>query len=381
MIKTLPDVIENILTLNGAATEKQDDDRIDVILSPQVANMLNIPEYITLCFSYNQVDGNAIYASYDSEFFQSIRKLLDLTGRFAFAGFETKLPATEKISLMAEQKTGFDNATFRIDKTDIAEVFYLLFFVKYNALSDEKYEGLLPIMVNSTNASVATLHAPEIIEDFTEQQDSGDISQDTMNRLFHIADRAVPKLVEAKMADFIRSLERRLNRDIRRVYEYYEVLKTQTKDIIAKKTGNSPINEHTNRRTSALLSEEDMNKLRNKLAAIESEQEWKIRDLVAKYAMSVKWNTVGALAIRTQTVQCRINIKRRLETRPFLVTYNPLLRQLDRLTCESCFSETAILVCDEHLHIVCRNCLKPCPHCGKEYCRKCYTVCPKCKKI
>jgi hypothetical protein len=377
----LHDVIENILTLNGAVTEKQDDDRLNIILPPQVANILNTPEYTTLCFSYNQLHDDTVYATYDSEFFQSIRKLLDLTGRFAFAEFETKLPAIEKVSSMVEQKIGFDNATFRIEKTDIEEVFYLLFFVKFTALSDEKHEGLLPIMVNSTNASITTLHATDIIEELTEQQTPNNIPPDTMNRMFHIANRAVPKLIEAKIGDFTRSLERRLNRDIRRVYEYYEALKTQIKDIIAKKTGNSSMDEFTNRRSSTLILEEDVNKLRNKLVAIEAEQKWKVSDLVTKYTMSIKWDTVGSIAVRTRTIQCLINIKRRLGTRQFPVTYNPMLRQLDPLTCESCFVETANLVCDDHLHIVCRNCLKPCPHCGKEYCRKCYTVCPKCKKI
>jgi len=42
-------------------------------------------------------------------------------------------------------------------------------------------------------------------------------------------------MAKEELVDFIKSLERRLNRDIKRVYDYYETLKEETVRVIEKK--------------------------------------------------------------------------------------------------------------------------------------------------
>ncbi len=68
-------------------------------------------------------------------------------------------------------------------------------------------------------------------------------------------------------------------------------------------------------------------------------------------------------------------IKRRLASRQFPVTYNPLTRHLDPLPCESCFHpKGAFYICDDRLHIVCAGCFRTCPDCSKQYCHACNSV-------
>ena len=176
-----------------------------------------------------------------------------------------------------------------------------------------------------------------------------------------------------RLKDFVRSLERRLNRDTRRVYEYYETLKKETELAIWKKTRT-----HTEDKT---IKDDAIERLRTKHDAIESERNWKIQDLISRYALSIQIEPVYAIRIETPVSLYLINIKRRLASRQFPVTYNPLTRHLDPLPCESCFHpKGACYICDDRLHIVCAGCFSTCPDCSKQYCHVCNSACPKCRK-
>ena len=126
-----------------------------------------------------------------------------------------------------------------------------------------------------------------------------------------------------RLKDFVRSLERRLNRDTRRVYEYYETLKKETELAIWEKART-----HTEDKT---IKDDALERLRTKLDAIESERNWKMQDLISRYALSIQIEPVSAIWIETPVSLFLINIKRRLASRQFPVTYNPLIRHLDPL--------------------------------------------------
>ncbi len=388
MKKTLPEVISDILNHNGAIVGQSDNGYLEIIVPREVSEILSIPEYARLRFSYNETCDEAIYASYDSDFFSSVAKLLRGSGRFSIARFETSIPNMEKLSKVISEKITLNNAIFRLDKTEFKDISYLLLYFKYVALSDEKHEGILPVLINQTNLCTLSLKNDinELMERLKEIDSDQQSPHPTNNPLLpplrkggvkgfekgeqggitvlQAAYSAATHIVQERLKDFVKSLERRLNRDIKRVYEYYETLKNETKTTIERKG-------------------DGIEKLLNKLDAIEAEWKWKVQDLIAKYALSIHVEPVAVINIETQAPVFWINIKRRLVTRQFPFTYNPIVRQFDALPCEACFSpEEGYYICDDKLHIVCGKCFKACPHCGRQYCKACHKdICPKCKSV
>lgn len=381
MNRPLPEVITDILTYNGAAVEvveKVAGKSLEAIIPSEISAKLNIPEYSILRFSYEDTSGEAVYASYDSDFFNSISNLFTGRGRLAASFIEPYMPNTDKIAKTIKDKITFVNAAFRPDKTDTADITYTLVFFKYVAISDEKHEGILPVLINELNSStvhcipdiagiIDRLHTPPPLTGVGQGEGELRKISNTLQIILYSTHTSALQAIEANMQDFIKSLERRLNRDIKRVYEYYETLKSETKYLIDKKSASGG---------------DGVEKLLKKIEAIESEREWKIHDLIAKYALTIKAEPAAAIRIATKAPVFWIDIKRRLASRRFPVTYNPIIKHLDALPCESCYyPRNGYYVCDDKQHIICGNCFKPCPSCKKEYCRACFkTGCPRCRK-
>jgi hypothetical protein len=180
---------------------------------------------------------------------------------------------------------------------------------------------------------------------------------------------------------FIKGLEKRLNRDVMRVFEYYETLKIEAQKALQKKALSARAS-FEREEEPAFAPEELRQKGMEKLDAIEGERRWKIRDLISRYAMKVTVEPVCLVQIETQSPVFWIEIRRRLSTRLFPLTYNPLLKRIDPLPCEACFyPRGGYVLCDDKLHILCGSCFQRCRHCEKEYCPICHTNgCPRCGK-
>jgi len=387
MNQSLPDVVAEILVHNGGVVERKDDGTLEIIVPEELSRSINIPEYARLSFSCLEHDSDAIYASYDSEFFHNLRRLFREKGIYSVARFETPIPKLEKLSKIIPEKIPLANATFRLDKTEISRITYLLILFRYVALSDEKHEGIHPLLINKLNLSSVAIKSDisNILSDLRvdDEIDGSSLplppgNDREMIKVLQAAHTSAMNRVTEEMREFIKSLERRLNRDIKRVYEYYETLKRETRAIIKKKVSeqiDKEIDEGT-------IKGEGLEKLLNKLEAIERERQWKVQDLIEKYTLTIQAEPISMIRIETQAPLFTINIKRRLSSRSFPLTYNPIMRQLDMPLCESCFNpHGSYYICDDRLHIICGNCYKICPSCGRQYCNACFNnKCPKCNK-
>lgn len=381
--RPLPKVLSDILTLHGAILEEKGDDSLEYLSPPSLSKRLGIPEHGRLSFSYHHSSEETISASYDSELFRAIEKVFSGKDKMAMAAYLSYLPNIEKLSKVVPEKIVLANATFRLQEIETHAVTYLLAFFKYVALSDEKKEGLFSLLVNELNLSTQSPaeNLMDIMEELKEPESNlKQPGQETI-KAFQAGYSAASLLVEEEISHFIKSLERRLNRDIKRVFDYYEALKYETQKSIEKKTlwGENTIEKQ---REDGIIKREGIEKPSGKLDAIEAEKKWKIQDLISKYALNIRLEPVSAIVIETQSCIFWIDIKRRLSSRRFPLTYNPMVKKMDPLPCEACFyPRGGYYICDEKLHIICTSCFKTCPECGRQYCTACHKRgCPKCDK-
>jgi len=393
MNRSLPEVISDILTYNGSVTEMTNDGFMELILTPHVSNILGLPEYTRMSFTAVE-DVDVIYGSYGSDFLDSLSRLFEGKGRFSIARFPSSILNVEKLMKVVNERVTFSNATFRIEGTEVKDVSYLLIHFRYTALSDEKREGILPLLINETNLSVTILET-NVITELTEDKERGDTSL-SLQKALQAAYTACSQMVRERENDFIKSLERRLNRDIKRIYEYYSAMREETVKVIKQNLLESmmatqqmtlakamvEVEKIINEDRLGSLAEEKTDKLIKKLKAIDTEKKWKVQDLIGKYAMNILIEPISIVRIYVETLIFWIDIKRRLASRRFPVTYNPVTRHLDLMPCESCFvPQRPHYVCDDNLHIICNNCFKVCSDCDKRYCSICHKEgCPRCMK-
>jgi len=371
----LPDVLVDILTLEGALLERTEDGCLEFVVPPSLSKTLGVPEHGKLSFAYHPFDESVISASYESEFFRSIDRLFSGKGKIARAVYLSQLPNIEKVSRWVSEKIVLSNASFRLQKVENQRVAYALIFFKYVALSDEKREGVFSLLVNEQNLSTFPLNTDLMAfwEGLKESEEILTKSQG-ISKALQASFSAASLIVKEEFEPFIKSLERRLNRDIIRVFEYYETLKSEMHKAFEKKF-------FSGRESSEAQSEEGRRALSGKLDAVEGEKRWKIQDIVSKYALNIRIEPVCIIDIETESLILLLDIKRRLSSRTFPLSYNPLLKKVDSLPCESCFHPRGMYyLCDEKLHILCATCFRKCPNCGREYCSVCHPRgCPRCK--
>lgn len=386
MPRELSAVVEEILSYEGAALEKRDDGSLEFLLPPSLCEILGLPEQGLLGFSIEQAQEGVIPLSYESELFRAFEKIFAGKGRLARTFYPSSSPNIEKISKGIAERVVLSNATFRLQKVTEETNAYLLIFFKYEALSDEKREGLFSLLVSRKNFSVVALNDPlgefgSDLVDRKEEDDPAAWNEVEGLKALEAGYGAACIVAKEELSPFIQSLEKRLRRDIQRVHDYYEDLKRETKKAFERKRTARP--ESPPGPNGEDLSQEAAQRaLLEKMEAIEAEKNWKVQDLVSKYAVTVRLEPLCAILIETPSPVFWLEIKRRLSSRSFPVGYNPLLKRLDPLPCEACFDPRGgTFVCDDHLHILCSRCFNKCPQCGKPYCSACsQSGCPRCAK-
>jgi hypothetical protein len=363
LISPLADFTVHLLTESGAVVEPNGE-VLEALLPAEVASVLEVSEHVELSFAGQS--GGAIAVSYESEILKKMAGLVGARGKFTSVALVPTPLRVEKLEDRLAEKLGLQNAVFSRERTEETRISYLLGYSKYVARSDERHEGILGCLMNELNLSAQPI-PPDILEVIAHcgadpALEAERESSQTVLRAFACAQREIAK--EA-LSGFLTSMERRLNRDILRVHDYYQTLVQEHRRSLEKKLGTA----------------DDKEKAASKIAAIERELKSKIQDLIGKFSIDLSFEPISFIRVATTTPVFWISIKRRKDRRAFPVTYNPLLKSLDSLPCEACFHpRRGRYVCDDRLHIVCRHCFAPCPRCDRNFCAACHpNGCPKCR--
>ena len=287
-------------------------------------------------------------------------------GKFCRVGLAPSSVRLEKLGDRLDEKVVFHNAVFQVERKEEKRISYLLGYFKYSALSDDRQEGILACLINELNLAVQKI-APEtldLIASYAEEP-TGEAERESSEKVLKAFGQAQAKIVNEALSEFLISVERRMNRDIRRVRDYYQAMIHEQRQLLEKKAAVP----------------EDKERTAGKIEAIERELKGKIQDLMGKFSIDLVLEPISLIRIEAMSPIFWLSVKRRKETRPFPLAFNPILKSFDPLPCEACFyPRKGYYVCDDRLHIVCRECFIPCPRCDKIYCGACHPKgCPRCK--
>jgi predicted HD phosphohydrolase len=359
-----------LLEHEGALVEAIEPEGLEAMLPEKLQQALRAPEFLRLGFGAELPDG-AQRASLESDWLERFGQLLDERGRALRFAASAVAPPPGHLERTVEHNVVLQNAVYRLSQIEPAWTRYLIFIFRYTAISDEKREGVIKFGFNLVNASaidpmVDQLLAAALDEDATEAVTKPAVSQLpadwTAERLKRAVRQALPVRVRAHLRQFVNGMQRRLDRDLERVHEYFSGLRQESWRKLKKQKGDA--------------AREQL-----RIEAAEREYLAKVADLKQKYDLRVKVELVQTLEFVSQVQRVELAIKRRKGERKLALDWNPIARQLDPPPCEWSFvAEGARVVCDDRLHIVSPAGHAPCPQCGKEYCRVCARRCPKCGK-
>lgn len=367
----LRDFVSELLQREGAVVEPLGPDGLQVLAPVHVQQALRIADLERLGFGTDAPAG-AQPVGLESDWLERLGQLLAQRGTSARCVVQIPAPPLTRPERVVEHSVFLQNAVYDFLGVSHAWTRYFIFLFRYTAYSDEKRDGLVKLGLNTANGAVlneAAAHAlllaattEELLQPFpppaTELPPHW-----TTERLNRWLRSALPERVRLHLTPFVRGLQRRLDRDLARVHNYYNELKQESLLRLQKRNGEA--------------------RDRLRLEAIEREYLAKVEDLRQKYGVRVEVALSQTLEIIMPVQRFELSIKRRKAQRRMLLDWNPLLRKLDVLPCEHGFTEDAArIVCDDKLHLVSPAAHGPCANCQRAYCRACHPrKCPKCDQV
>lgn len=116
----------------------------------------------------------------------------------------------------------------------------------------------------------------------------------------------------------------------------------------------------------------------DRLAATARAYEARATELLDRYRVRVRVAGLAALACAIPTYQIRVQLLRRSARTEASFSWNPFDRKIEPRCSDACQRATeSAALCDDQVHYLCLDCLKPCPVCSKLFCRACQSRCPR----
>jgi hypothetical protein len=271
----------------------------------------------------------------------------------------------ERVEREASAAVSFRNAVGRIESVEPEVLEYLLFDFRYAALSEERHEGLLSVALNAEGGWSPGFGAAldRRLADHPEARRSWPVDRAEPDpRPLYPAARSLA-LAGALSASgpFIARMERRLNRDLRRVGEYYDGLRQEVE----------------RRRTGGQQTE----RLGEKLEAVEGERKRRQQDLRRRYAGTLRVEPLGVLAVRVSGLRLKGRLRRRKSERALRLGWNPIARCWDGWICAGCGGGAGLPASCDRLHLLCPLCPPECPDCGRDSCPACRPAPCPCRPV
>jgi hypothetical protein len=374
------DFVADLLENHGAAIEPVEPDGLEVLAPEPLRTAMGWPEFARLGFGATLPDG-AMPIRLEGDWLDRFGALLGERGRFA----ERQLVVADNVAPPSDPERVLDraldlpNAVWRLHDAKPAWTRFLLLAFRYNAISDEKRDGLIWIGFNQGTgavldgdilgrlrmvlANVPDWHVPE--------PDTRRAAGAALNATT-LAARLKPLVVHRVrhgLEPFLNAMRRRLDRDRGRIHEYHDGLRRAALMKLAG-LGSSPGEK----------AEADRKRETMRVAAIEREYAAKLDDLRHNYALRVTVDWMQGLTLFAPVHRYDVLIKRRKGERIIHIDWHPAIRMIEAPPCDwGPGVGRARWVCDDHLHLTDLSGQISCLSCGKAWCRACHSdACPRC---
>jgi hypothetical protein len=309
-----------------------------VVVPPELARAADLPgEEFALT---TQPAPRSLLVSLAGDFLDVAARLLDAAvpreGSLCIPErYLTRRDLTDKVT----RTFHWQNARARVSAAEPSMVEYHLWTLLGSLRSEDVWEGTFRAALNAESGAVVPL--TEVFQEPDLRGESPSPSAAEPATYPAAMAEAKRQLITAS-AEFVRRIEQRLERDRKRLQDYYRAL--------AREAGGSK------RRAATLPSPEEV-AARKK--AVDLELRRKLAELHENYALRAELRPIALARVRLPVLVVPVAIQRKQATRPYRLYWNSLARELEPLTCNRCHRPTfSPSFTNETVDLLCSSCAK-----------------------
>ncbi|HEV7221508.1 MAG TPA: hypothetical protein VGN42_02340 [Pirellulales bacterium] len=307
-----------------------------VVAPADVATAAQLPgEEFSLSMS---AAAGALQVGLGGEFLDVAARVLDAAvprdGSFCIPErYLTSRDLTDKIA----RTFGWQNARARCGAAEPAAVEYHLWTLLGSLRSEDVWEAIFRFAVNAESGAV--LELPDVLQ---EPDVRGDASADPPDGpiTYAAAIAEGKRRLVAGSAEFVRRIEQRLERDRKRLQDYYRALSREA--------------DGPKRRALAPPSPDE---IAAKKRAVDLELRRKLAEINENYALRAVLRPVVVARVRLPALVVPVTIQRKQAVRDYQLYWNSLLKRFEPLSCSRCHRATfSATFANETVDLLCSAC-------------------------
>lgn len=334
MAAQLLEAIAQVITVKDGIAEFNEDENLEAALPKSVAKVLGVSDSVT--FTTSAADRNAAFVSFNSEIFYRCATLLGAEG--SLVSFAVQYPGYLKQSGFESLVTETlcpQNGLLRIEKVTPAWTPYCRFNVAYTAEADEKRLGLASFWLNGLTGVAGVGVGDALLWESDRISVPEGVAFETA-KIWSIAQQVAQQEIEREIIPWRNSLERKLNRDERRLRDYYQTI----------------IEEIQRKSQKRKLEGDSLAKEMSRIEATELELKRKLADLEQRFNLLVTAHVHSVLVVWLRTVHIDCELVRKKGRRRAIAVYNPYTKIVEPWRCEVTNLPVNQFLLDEQMQIL-----------------------------
>jgi hypothetical protein len=290
-----------------------------VVVPPELATATHLPgEEFALGAA---AAPGILHVGLAGEFLDVAARVLDVAvprdGSFCIPErYLTSRDLTDKVA----QTFSWQNARAKCRTADPTSVEYHLWTLLGSLRSEDIFETMFRIAVNAESQAVVEL--PDVFHEPDLRADEPPGAPADPNTYATVIAEGKRRLI-ASSADFLRRIEQRLERDRKRLQDYYRVLSREA--------------DGSKRRAAAVPSPEE---IAAKKRAVDLELRRKLAELNETYAVRAELRPLVLARVRLPALVVPVAIQRKQAFREYRLYWNSLLKKFEPLACSRCHRAT-----------------------------------------
>ncbi|MDB5388987.1 MAG: hypothetical protein JWM11_4633 [Planctomycetaceae bacterium] len=319
----------------GVVDWERPDEAGMAVLPESVARLLGVGEIAPL--TTHQEPG-AICISLASEFLDLAQVVLESqvarVGAFSIPDHYLKKGDLQEA---VDRAFTWHNARVRIRAMGPKEIEYHSWCFFASLKSEDVWESRLNVTINAE--SLVRVDLPDVLS-LPDLKSSSDPAAVNPQRTFEDAVKLLQANVPVAAANFISRMEGRLERDRKRLRDYYGAL--------SREAGSSK------RRTATPPNPEE---IAARGRAVDLELDRKLFELRDRYQMEASLQPIAFIGLRLNVLAVELIVQRKRAERMIHIYWNPLTKRLEPLRCSHCGQGTySVAFTDEDVAPLCVNC-------------------------
>ena len=306
------------------------------ILPEEVARRFGVKETTSLA---TRQEAGGLCVSLASDFLDLAQGVLEaLVARIgSFRIPDPYLTRSDPQEIVARTFT-WHNARVRYRKAEPREVEYHSWWFFGSLKSEDVWEARLNTTLNTE--SKAPVDLPEIL-DLPDLHPALEPFLVTPADTFEAASKVGTERLKLAASDFIGRMEARLERDRKRLREYYGALDREAEGSSTRKNAVPPTAEE----------------IATRKRAVDLELRRKLGEMGERYRTEASLEPIALVSLRMTVLSVELHIQRKQAERLLRLYWNPLTKKLEPLGCSRCGQGTySVAFTDNDVLVLCAKC-------------------------